>query len=68
MAGPCGYYWFHKCLVAFAIFFFLINLGMTMDKMANGTVTDIRILHMKKITYAGRDAEICSYPWSFTSL
>jgi len=67
VAGPCGYYWFHKCLVAFAIFFFLINLGMTMDKMANGTVTDIRILHMKKITYP--DIYMCipaySYFYSF---
>merc|ERR1712166_310103 len=58
VAGPCGFWVLHKALVAFAIIFFFVNLGVVLDTMANSTVTDIVLKHEKKIVYP--DIYICT--------
>lgn len=65
VAGPCYFFWIHKFLVAFAIIFFFVNLGILLDTMANTSVTDIELKHETSINYPDLYVCIPAYAWFY---
>jgi len=57
VAGPCCMWWFHKFVIVFAMLFFIVNVAIAFDDMANSTVTEIKLVHETIIFYP--DIYIC---------
>merc|ERR1712166_1077118 len=50
-------WWFHKFVIVFAMLFFIVNVAIAFNDLANSTVTEIKLVHETVIFYP--DIYIC---------